>query len=54
MTRMKLAIKWMKSLFKITFHEAHSEPPKTGLCCKCGKPIDVSASFPDFLCDECW
>lgn len=25
-------------------------PEKTGMCCKCGVPIDVLSTAPDYLC----
>lgn len=30
------------------------KPKKTGTCMECGEAIDVVASAPNFLCDECY
>lgn len=51
---MKRLIKWLKSFFGNGSDDTYYPPEKTGLCCKCGDPIDVMDSFPVFLCDGCW
>lgn len=51
----------MKKMIRIFWHIIDSitlafEPPrkaKTGMCCKCGAPIDALATYPFFLCDDC-